>query len=255
MRMQLQDKVAIVTGAAQGIGQAYALALAAEGAQVVIADIASGEDTVRAIAAEGGCALDVPTDVSDEASVDELIRVTLAHFGRIDVLVNNAALFVAVYPLRDFDTITVDAWDRVMAVNVRGTFLCSRAVAPIMRQQMSGRIVNISSSVFWRGIPGFLHYSASKAAIIGMTRALAHELGQYGITVNSIAPGYTQSDGVMRVQAQGIGQDPDEIAAAQAIPRPQVPKDLAGTLVFLASDASAFITGQTIVVDGGLALN
>jgi len=253
--MPLRDRVAIVTGAAQGIGRAYAIGLAEEGAKVVAADILSSAKTVKAIHAKGGVAIDVCTDVSEEKSVRMLVDRTFAEFGRIDILVNNAAIFVAVYPLRDFTEVTVETWDKVMAVNVRGTFLCCRAVAPIMRKQKYGRIINISSSVFWRGIPGFLHYSASKAAIIGMTRALAHELGQDGITVNSIAPGYTQSEGVIRVQEEGIGQDPHQVAAAQAIPRPQVPEDLVGTLVFLSSDASAFVTGQTIVVDGGLALN
>jgi NAD(P)-dependent dehydrogenase (short-subunit alcohol dehydrogenase family) len=253
--MQLQNKVAIVTGAAQGIGRAYAVGLAAQGAKVIVADILTGTKTVEEITSVGGIGIDIPTDVSDEVAVNALIRRTIEHFGRVDIMVNNAAIFVDVYPLRDFDEISVEQWDKVMAVNVRGTFLCCKAVAPIMRQQKYGRIINISSSVFWRGIPGFLHYSASKAAIIGMTRALAHELGKYDITVNSIAPGYTQSEGVIRVQDEGIGQDPYQVAAAQAIARPQVPEDLLGTLVFLASDASAFITGQTIVVDGGLALN
>jgi NAD(P)-dependent dehydrogenase (short-subunit alcohol dehydrogenase family) len=253
--VQLQDKVAIVTGAAQGIGRAYALALAAEGAKIAVADIVEGVETVEAITKAGGVAVDLPTDVSDEASVEAMVDAVVRQFGRVDILVNNAAVFVAVYPLKDFDQISVDEWDKVMAVNLRGTFLCCKAVAPFMRQQRYGRIINISSSVFWRGIPGFLHYATSKAGIIGLTRSLAHELGKYGITVNGLAPGYTQSDGVIRVQDEGIGQDPNEIAAVQAIPRPQVPEDLVGTVIFLASDAGAFITGQTIVVDGGLALN
>jgi NAD(P)-dependent dehydrogenase (short-subunit alcohol dehydrogenase family) len=253
--VQLQDKVAIVTGAAQGIGRAYALALAAEGAKVAVADIVEGAETVEAITKAGGVAVDLPTDVSDEASVEAMVDAVVRQFGRVDILVNNAAVFVAVYPLKDFDQISVDEWDKVMAVNLRGTFLCCKAVAPYMRRQRYGRIINISSSVFWRGIPGFLHYATSKAGIIGLTRSLAHELGKYGVTVNGLAPGYTQSEGVIRVQDEGIGQDPNEIAAAQAIPRPQVPEDLPGAAIFLASDASAFITGQTIVVDGGLALN
>lgn len=253
--MQLQEKVAIVTGAAQGIGQAYALGLAAEGAKVVVADVLDGIQTVQAIVKAGGIALDVPTDVADEASVHSMVEATVGQFGRVDILVNNAALFVALYPLKDFEDITVEEWDRVMAVNLRGVFLCCKAVVPFMREQQYGRIINISSSVFWRGIPGFLHYATSKAGVIGLTRSLSHELGRHGITVNSVAPGYTQSQGVIRVQDEGIGQDPHQIAAAQAISRPQDPTDLVGTVVFLASDASAFITGQTIVVDGGLAMN
>lgn len=253
--MPLQDKVAIVTGAAQGIGRAYALGLAAEGAKVAVVDIIEGIETVEAITKAGGVAVNLPTDVSDEAGVHSMVEATVRNFGSVDILVNNAAVFVAVYPLKDFDQITVEEWDKVMAVNLRGTFLCCKAVVPYMRQQRYGRIINISSSVFWRGIPGFLHYATSKAGVIGLTRSLSHELGKYGITVNGLAPGYTQSAGVIRVQDEGIGQDPHQIAAAQAIPRPQVPEDLVGTLVFLASDAGAFITGQTIVVDGGLALN
>jgi len=253
--MQLKDKVAVVTGAAQGIGQAYALGLAAEGARVIVVDVQEGTRTVEAIAQAGGSAVDIPTDVSDEASVRSMVEATVRQFGRIDVLVNNAALFVALYPLKDFDQITVEEWDRVMAVNLRGVFLCCKAVVPTMRRQRYGRIINISSSVFWRGVPGFLHYATTKAGVIGLTRSLSRELGEYGITVNSVAPGYTQSEGVIRVQKEGIGQDPHEIAVSQAIPRPQVPQDLVGTIVFLASDASAFITGQAIVVDGGLAMN
>jgi NAD(P)-dependent dehydrogenase (short-subunit alcohol dehydrogenase family) len=253
--MQLTDKVAIVTGAAQGIGRAYAYALASAGAQVVVADILPSTETAEEIVKGGGVALDVPTDVSDKQSTQALAEATVERFGRIDILVNNAAVFVDVYPLRDFDRITVEEWDRVMAVNLRGTFLCCKAVVPHMRQQQYGRIINISSSVFWRGIPGFLHYATSKAGIIGLTRSMAHELGEDGITVNGIAPGYTQSEGVIRVQDEGIGQDPMEVAAGQAIARPQVPEDLVGTVLFLASDASAFITGQTIVVDGGLAMH
>ena len=253
--MQLQDKVAIVTGAAQGIGQTYALGLAAEGARVVVADILEGAQTIEAIHKTGGVALDIPTDVSEEASVRSMVESTVRQFGRIDILVNNAAVFAALYPLKDFDQIAVEEWDKVMAVNLRGVFLCCRAAVPHMRKQRYGRIINISSSVFWRGVPGFLHYATSKAGVIGLTRSLSHELGKFGITVNSVAPGYTQSEGVIRLQDEGIGQNPHEIAAAQAIPRPQTPEDLMGTIVFLASDASAFITGQAIVVDGGLAMN
>jgi NAD(P)-dependent dehydrogenase (short-subunit alcohol dehydrogenase family) len=252
---RLKDKIAIVTGSAQGIGRTYALSYAKEGAKVVIADILDGSKVVLEIEKEGGTAINVPTDVSNETSVKNLVKTTLDTFRRIDILVNNAALFVATYPMRDFDQISLAEWEKVMRVNINGTFLCCKEVVPVMRKQNYGRIINISSSVFWRGLPGFLHYSASKAAIIGLTRALAHEIGKNCITVNSIAPGYTQSEGVIRVQNEGLGQDPNVVAAGQCIARPQLPEDLIGAAVFLASDESSFITGQTLVVDGGLALN
>ena len=252
---RLENKIAIVTGAAQGIGRAYALGYAKEGAKVVIVDILDGSKVVEEITKDGGTAINIQTDVSDELQVKNMVKTVMDKFGRIDILMNNAAIFVATYPLRDFDQITLAEWDKVMKVNVNGTFLCCKEVVPVMRKQKNGRIINISSSVFWRGIPGFLHYSTSKAAIIGLTRSLAHEVGKDGITVNSIAPGYTQSEGVIKVQDEGLGQDPNEVASGQCIPRPQIPQDLIGAAIFLASDDSLFITGQTLVVDGGLALN
>jgi NAD(P)-dependent dehydrogenase (short-subunit alcohol dehydrogenase family) len=252
---RLKGKVAIVTGSAQGLGKTYALNYAKEGAKVVVADILDGSKVVEEIKKGGGDAINVQTDVSSEDSVKNLVKKALESFKRIDILMNNAAIFVATYPMRDFDKITISEWEKVMRVNINGTFLCCKEVVPVMRKQKYGKIINISSSVFWRGLPGFLHYSASKAAIIGLTRALAHEVGKDGITVNSIAPGYTQSEGVIRVQNEGLGQDPMSVASAQCIARPQLPEDLVGAAIFLASDDSAFITGQTLVVDGGLALN
>jgi NAD(P)-dependent dehydrogenase (short-subunit alcohol dehydrogenase family) len=252
---RLKEKIAIITGAAQGLGRTYALCYAKEGAKVVIADILDGSKVVKEVEKEGGTAINVPTDVSNEESVRNLVKTTLKAFGRIDILMNNAAMFVATYPMRDFDQIPLTEWEKVIRVNINGTFVCCKEIVPVMRKQKYGKIINISSSVFWRGLPGFLHYSASKAAIIGLTRALAHEVGKDGITVNSIAPGYTQSEGVIRIQKEGLGQDPYVVAAGQCIARPQVPEDLIGAAVFLASDDSSFITGQTLVVDGGLALN
>lgn len=252
---RLESKVVIITGAAQGIGRTYALGYAKEGAKVVVVDILDGSSVVKEIEQEGGEAIHVITDVSDEAQVKNLVKTTLNVYGRIDILLNNAAIFVATYPMRDFDQIPLSEWEKVMKVNINGTFLCCKEVIPVMRQQQYGKIINISSSVFWRGLPGFLHYSTSKAAIIGLTRSLAKEVGRDGITVNCIAPGYTQSEGVMRVQNEGLGQDPYEVCAGQAIARPQIPDDLVGAAIFLASDESLFITGQTLVVDGGLAMN
>jgi NAD(P)-dependent dehydrogenase (short-subunit alcohol dehydrogenase family) len=253
--MKLSKRIAIVTGAAQGIGQSYALALAKEGARVAVVDVLNDDTTVNLINEAGGEAVFLHTDVSDEKSVMKMVDGVMAAYGRIDILINNAALFVSLYPMRDFETIDYERWDRVMKVNVGGTFLCCKHVVPVMRKQQYGRIINISSSVHWRGLPGFLDYSSSKGAIIGMTRAMAHEVGKDQITVNSLAPGYTQSEGVIRVQDEGKGQDPFSVCAAQALARPQVPEDLTGALIFLASDDSAFISGQTLVVDGGLALN
>lgn len=253
--MRLKDKVAVVTGGARGIGSAYALALASEGAKVVICDIRDGTSVVESIAAGGGTALFLDVDVADEAATSRLVERTVGQFGHIDILVNNAAVFVGLYPLRDFTKISVERWDKVMAVNLRGTFLCCKAVVPVMRDQQYGRIINISSQVVWRGLPGFLDYTASKAGVIGLTRALAREVGKDGITVNCVAPGYTQSEGVIQAQQENIAQDPSDVVRLQAIPRPEVPEDLVGTIVFLASDDAAFITGQAIVVDGGLALN
>lgn len=253
--MRLEGKVAIVTGGAQGIGAAYAKGLASEGARVVVCDVLDGKEVVDDIIGRGGTAVTVPTDVSDDKAVGSMVERTLADFGRIDILVNNAAIFVPLYPLRDFTEIEVERWDRVMAVNLRGMFLCCKAVVPAMRRQKFGRIINISSQVFWRGLPGFLDYTTSKAGVIGFTRALAREVGKDGITVNSLAPGYTQSDSVVQAQEEGVAQDPMHVVALQAIPRAEVPEDLVGALLFLVSDEAAFITGQALVVDGGLAHN
>jgi len=253
--MRLEGKVAIVTGGAQGIGAAYAKGLVTEGAKVVVCDVLEGNEVVDEITDMGGNAITIPTDVSDEKAVESMVKRTLDDFGRIDILVNNAAIFVPLYPLRDFTEIDLERWDRVMAVNLRGMFLCCKAVVPAMRRQKYGRIINVSSQVFWRGLPGFLDYTTSKAGVIGFTRALAREVGKDGVTVNSIAPGYTQSESVIQAQGEGVAQDPRHVVALQAIPRAEVPEDLVGALVFLASDEAAFITGQALVVDGGLAHN
>jgi 3-oxoacyl-[acyl-carrier protein] reductase len=252
--MRLEDRVAIVTGGGKGIGRHYVLGLAREGAAVVVAelDAAAAEATAAEARAQGGTALAVPTDVSDPASVSAMVEQTTASYGRVDVLVNNAAIFASVHFERvPHDRIGVEEWDRMFAVNVRGVWLCCKAVIPHMRARGYGKIVNIASSTAWTGNANMLHYVASKAAVAGLSRALAREVAPDGILVNSIAPGYTESDTLLAVTTP----DRREIAInTRLIPRAERPEDLVGTVVFLASHDSDFITGQTILVDGGLVL-
>lgn len=244
--MRLQDKVAIVTGSAQGIGRVYARRLASEGAKVVVTDVLDAEPAAEEIRKQGGEVLALRTDVTNEKSVEEMVQSAEKRFGRIDILVNNAALFGNIQR-SPFDQLSVEEWDQVMAVNVKGLFLCARAVLPHMKNQRSGRIINISSGTVLQGTPMFLHYVTSKGAVVAFTRALAKEVGEFGITVNSIAPGHTLSDAVKR---RGPTVDQHTVAV-RSIKRSQVPEDLAGTVIFLSSEDSAFITGQMIVVDGG----
>ena len=246
---RLSGRVAIVTGAARGIGAAFAQGLAAEGARVVVADILDTARTVGAIAEAGGEALGIAADVADAGSVAAMVEATLSAFGGIDILVNNAAIFANI-ELQPFTEISVEVWDRVMAVNVRGPFLCARAVAPVMRQQKRGKIINISSGTVFKGAPMLLHYVSSKGAILAMTRSLARELGGDNICVNCIAPGFTESEGVRQQQGFDAAQKQMQVDV-RALKRVETPEDLVGTCVFLASSESDFITGQTIVVDGG----
>jgi 3-oxoacyl-[acyl-carrier protein] reductase len=254
-RMRLRDKVAIVTGGGKGIGLRYVRGFAAEGAAVVVAEIdanaaerASGE-----VRTSGGRAIEVATDVSDEASVKRMVERAVLAFGKIDVLVNNAAWFAAAWNERGpSENLTVEQWDRMFAINVRGTWLCCKHVVPHMRDHGGGSIINISSGTAWKGAAGFLHYVTSKAAVAGMTRALAREYGANGeIRVNCIAPGTTESE---TLPAAGEVEH-QRVFSQRIIQRPEVPEDLVGTAIFLASDDSAFITGQTIHVDGGSVLS
>jgi NAD(P)-dependent dehydrogenase (short-subunit alcohol dehydrogenase family) len=249
---RLDGRVAIVTGGAKGIGRHYSQALAAEGARLMIADIADGSDVARAIARDHGnnSVASSVTDVSDETAVKTLVAGTIERFGKIDVLVNNAALYATLHEERCTD-IETETWDRVMAINLRGPFLMVKHVVPHMTAQGYGKIINIGSGTAFKGIPRFLHYVTSKGGITAFTRALSRELGEQGIRVNTLSPGFTLSDTVM-------AENPDHVAVAgklsvagRAIRRDAHPQDLLGALVFLASPDSDFITGQTLAVDGG----
>ncbi|MEK7215099.1 MAG: SDR family NAD(P)-dependent oxidoreductase [Chloroflexota bacterium] len=255
--MRLEGKVAVVTGGGKGIGRVYARGLAQEGAKVVAADIdqAAAMDAEKELTGAGHEAIGMGVDVADEASVTQMIKRTVDRFGRLDVMVNNAGLFVALpvhkVPWQD---ITVEEWDRVMAVNLKGVFLCSRGVIPFMRDQGGGSIINISSQAVFDGGRSRIHYVASKAGVVGLTRALARMVGQYQIRVNAIAPGGTESDTVLAARAAAPAAPPitgPTTAELRAIKRAEVPEDIVGTVIFLASNESAFITGQTSMVDGG----
>jgi NAD(P)-dependent dehydrogenase (short-subunit alcohol dehydrogenase family) len=246
--MRLGGKVAIVTGGARHIGRAYARKLAAEGAAVVIADLLSGDQVVDEIKAAGGKALALQIDVSGEADTQRMAREAIKAFGRIDILVNNAAIFINIQR-RPFYDISAEEWDRVSAVNIKGPFLCAKAVFPQMKEQRTGKIINISSSTAFAGTPLFLHYVASKTALIGMTRSLAREVGHYGICVNAIAPGLVQHEG-----QNAPREFTDLQLEMRALKRLQTPEDLFGTVIYLASAESDFVTGQTLIVDGGSVL-
>jgi len=198
--MRLKDRVVVVTGGGIGIGRAYSLGLAAEGARVVVADIADPKPTVKEIETRGGQALAVECDVSKESETLRMAAEALSRFGRIDVLVNNAAIY-APLQRRSFMEIPVEEWDRVMAVNLRGLFLCARAVFPAMKAQGKGKIINISSGTFFKGIPHFIHYTTSKGGVVGFTRSLARELGEFGIRVNAVAPGLIPVPTLARIRA------------------------------------------------------
>ncbi len=246
--MRLHGKIAVITGGAAGIGFAYAERFLAEGARVVVADVADPGPAVGKLDAPGR-ALGVRTDVADATSVRAMVDATLARFGRIDVLVNNAAVFATLTP-QPFDEIPEAEWDRVMAVNVKGVWNCARAVAPAMRAQGGGRIVNVASAIVAKGTALLMHYVTSKGAVVAMTRALARELGPDRITVNAVAPGLILSDTVQANPAITSFQEA-AIMQARSLRRDAFPADVEGTVVFLASDDSAFMSGQTLIVDGG----
>ncbi|SIS23824.1 3-oxoacyl-[acyl-carrier protein] reductase [Microbispora rosea] len=246
----LADRVGVITGSGQGIGREFAEAFAAAGATVVVADL-DGENAEK-VAAQlrggGAQALGLGVDVSDETAVTRMVEAAVAEFGRIDVLVNGAAIF-STLTMKPFEEIGADEWRKVIDVNVNGVFLCCRAVSATMRAQGSGTIVNISSSTVLGGRPNYLHYVTSKAAVVGMTRSLARELGPAGINVNVIMPGSVET-GIPRDSARP--EAVEQIVGNQALKRRIVSADIAGAAVFLASDAASMITGQSLVVDGGM---
>jgi NAD(P)-dependent dehydrogenase (short-subunit alcohol dehydrogenase family) len=245
----LRGRVAVVTGAGQGLGRAFAHAFAAAGAVPVIAEVddAKAARVEAEITALQRRALAVRCDVAEPDSVAAMAKRVLGEFGRIDILVNNAAIF-STLAMRPFDQIPLAEWERVLRVNVTGVFLCCGAVVPVMREAKWGRIINMSSGAVTLGRPNYLHYIASKSALIGMTNSMARELGGFGITVNAIMPGPVFTE-VPR--ATVTPEQKERLVAAQCIQRPQTPDDLLGTVLFLASEASAFVTGQSITVDGG----
>jgi 3-oxoacyl-[acyl-carrier protein] reductase len=247
----LEGRVAFVTGAGGGLGEGICTSLAAAGAAVACADVVTGraEQIARQVADAGGRTLPLHVDVADRESVDAAVRRTAAELGGIDILVNNAA----VYPRRPWTEITEEEWDRVLAVNLKGYFNCARACYPSMRERGGGHVVNVSSITFMVGFEMLLDYVSSKGAIVGFTRALAHEVGVEGITVNAIAPGAFPTD------AEKIHPDPEGYNQwaldQQCIKRRGTPQDIGNLVVFLSSDASSFITGQTVVIDGGWAMH
>lgn len=251
----LKEKVVIVTGGGHGIGKAYCLGFGRAGAHVVPADIdgqAAGQVASAVVRDTGAQAMALTIDVSDEPSTKQMAAKTLERFGRIDVLVNNAAIFATIPMNRGpIDSIDLEEWDRLMAVNLKGPFLCARAVLPSMRSRKSGKIINIGSGTALVGPPGRIHYVASKAGVLGMTRTLAREVGGDNIQVNALVPGSTLSEEnpteeIIRMRTQGM--------QGRALKRLQVPEDLVGAMLFLASPLSDFMTGHSLVVDGGGAM-
>ena len=247
-----EGKVAIVTGAAMGIGQAYAQGFAREGAQVVAADIADSSETIELIENEGGKVLPVGVDVTDLESTEAMAATVGDAFGRIDVLVNNAAYY-RTQQMLPFDEMSVEEWDKAFAVNIKGGWLCARAVFPFMREQGSGKVINISSMTAFKKyvLPegqGFLHYVSSKAAVVGLTRGLSIEMGPHNVCVNTVVPEYIPT---------GIWGDEvdDHVKLERIFQRTQTPEDMVGVVLFLAGEGSNMITGQTIMVNGGTLLH
>ena len=245
----LQGRVALVTGAGAGIGLVLARELARRGASVVLSDVAGAEEAAEGLQAEGLVAEGRVGDVTVEESVLAMVALAEARFGGLDILVNNAGIYSSLTP-QPFETLDLDAWRRVLEVNVIGTFLCCRSVLPAMQRRGGGRVVNISSGVAFKGNPYMAHYVASKGAVVSLTRALATEMGRHGVLVNSVAPGFTLSENVLRNPTLIAGVKEPSLRN-RVLGRDMLPDDLAGAVCFFAGPDSAFITGQTLVVDGG----
>lgn len=250
MSGSLEGKVAIVTGAARGLGREYAVRLASEGAAVVAGDLRDCGETVSEVQKAGGKAVSVTLDVTDAASCESASRAAEDNFGRVDILVNNAALYGGLKGGR-FDSLDPEEWDQCMAVNVTGMWNCCKAVVGAMRDAGGGSIINISSLAAVYGMPFALHYAVSKAAVIGMTRSLARELGKDWIRVNAIAPSAVLTEGTEEFFGAKLEKAKEVIAGSQSLQRNLETPDLAGSVIYLAGDASKFVTGQTIMVDGG----
>lgn len=242
----LDGRVIIITGGARGIGRAYALGVSAEGAKVVIADLLDGSPVVEELADSGGEAMAFTTDVSDEASTEAMAAAAVERFGRIDALINNAAMFSET-TRGAFDELTVEEWDRTFEVNVRGVWLCIKAVHPHMAARGYGKIINIASNTCYKGTIGFPHYVASKSALLGLTRCLANELGPDGITVNVVSPDLIPNPDLRPTDAVSD----DFVVAGRALRRTQTAEDMVGTIIYLCSSGSDFVTGQGLLVNGG----
>jgi NAD(P)-dependent dehydrogenase (short-subunit alcohol dehydrogenase family) len=247
-----KDKVAVITGAAAGIGQAYAQRLAQDGAHVVVADLQPASETIKLVEAAGRQTLYCKCDVASPDSVAALAKAVEAKFGRCDILINNAGI----YPLKPFEQMTFADWRHVMSINLDAAFLTTSAFIPGMKQRGWGRIVNMSSSTLGTVVTDYAHYVASKGGVVGFTRALASEFGPFGITVNAISPSLVRSQGTLsrapRFGRNSMDEEFEALAKRQAVPRPELPEDLVGTMSFLTSDDAAFVTGQTLYVDGGM---
>ena len=243
--MKLKDKVAMVTGGANGLGMEFCLALAGEGAIVTVVDIADPRDVVSRISNQGGTAKGIKADITNPEEIAAAVDETVRTFGGIDILVNNAAIVLGLVR-KPFHEIDPAEWDKTMAVNLKGPWLCTKAVFPYMKEQKKGKIVNLASETFFTGSHGFVHYVASKGGVVGLTRSLAIELGPHNITINAIAPGFTDSE-----SSRSLADISKYDTTKTPMGRLMQPSDLFGALIFLASEASDFITGQVLLVDGG----